>query len=441
MDDVTAAVLLAGKGLAEGTKLVMNGVGSIVRYLGGNTPDMRNQRRRGITEYKPSEMGGFFPPEELPEDTVISGGRREERAEAVEAFCLLSAYHRIPTVLLHISNQHLEQRMTDAFGNTGLLCQVNPLSPCYEPFFRKDKREIGQMILESAPKELEIKSSLRTYLDGALMYLEAKKIRPSYALLASCPHGQLFMKVDELIAQNRLSPGQGQIIKQKLMAGQNEYYKLENYFYDLDGQIGPILWKKNISGSLSPVSILDGISRWGILMLDLNAVSDQLLLNLMLAEIRLAVQRGIRLNLVLDSVELSDNDYLKRMIGQHSGRLSLAFSSQDVYAALNADDNLFHVLLGKSGKNIIFSHGSNVSAAKWAEGIGYYEKEEVSWSSQSSRSSQPLQLFPTTSKGQSTNITMKRDYIVRPEEILRMRQREVYIYSRDRNELAHSSLI
>ena len=51
MDDVTAAVLLAGKGLAEGTKLVMNGVGSIVRYLGGNTPDMRNQRRRGITEY------------------------------------------------------------------------------------------------------------------------------------------------------------------------------------------------------------------------------------------------------------------------------------------------------------------------------------------------------------------------------------------------------
>ena len=68
-------------------------------------------------------------------------------------------------------------------------------------------------------------------------------------------------------------------------------------------------------------------------------------------------------------------------------------------------------------------------------------KEEVSWSSQSSRSSQPLQLFPTTSKGQSTNITMKRDYIVRPEEILRMRQREVYIYSRDRNELAHSSLI
>lgn len=442
MDDMTKMMLMVGKGMWGGTKMMLNGVGSLVNRLGGNTPEQRNQRKKGIVEYKPSEIGGFFPPEEMPSNTVISGGSARVRAEAAGAFCQLAAYHQMPVVILHCANQVLEQYIINLFSGTGLLGVVNPLNPCYEPFWNKNRREIGQMVTESAPRDFEIKASLRTYLEGACAFLEAKKVRPTYQLLSNCPHGQLFMKVDEAVMNGKMQPELGQEIKRRLMAGQNEYYKLENYFYDLDSQISTILWRPRRGSQQSqPVNILGTLGKQGILMIDVNSVANQLVLNLMLTEIRMAVQKGIHLACVLDSMEVSDNEYLKRMLEQNAGRFGLALSSQDMYAACNADDNLFNVVLGKSMKNIIFGHSSNISATKWSEGIGYYDKEEVSSSVNKSRSYQPTQFFPTVTSGQSTNISMKREYIVKPEEILRMQEREVYIYTKANNEFAHTTLV
>lgn len=442
MDEMTKMMLMMGKGMWGGTKLMLNGVGNLMKHLGGNTPERRNQRNRGIVEYKPSEIGGFFPPEETPSNTVISGGADRVRAEAVGAFCQLAPYHQMPVVILHCANQALEQYMLNLFSGTGLMGVINPLNPCYEPFYGKNRREIGQMVVESAPRDFEIKANLRTYLEGACAFLEAKKVRPSYQLLSTCPHGQLFMKVDDAVMTGKMDVNLGQEIKRRLMAGQSEYYKLENYFYDLDAQLSTILWRKQRAGQQTPpVNILGTLANRGILMIDVNSVANQLVLNLMLTEIRMALQRGINLACVLDSVEVSDNEYLKRMLEQNAGRFGLALSSQDMYAACNADDNLFNVVLGKSMKNIIFGHSSNVSATKWSEGIGYYDKEEVSHSYNKSKSYQPIQFFPTTTSGQSTNISMKREYIVKPEEILRMQEREVYIYTKVNNEFAHTTLI
>lgn len=443
MDDFTKMMLMMGKGMWGGTKLMLNSMGALANRLSGNTPEQRNARKRGVTEYKPSEIGGFFPPSEAPGNTVISGGNDEIRAEAVGAFAQLAAYYQMPVVIIHSGNQILEQYMLKLFQGTGLVGIINQMNPCYEPFYGKNSREICQMIMESAPKEFEMKMNVRTYIEGMCAFLAAKGRKPHYRLLSSCPHGQMFVKVDEAMQNGLMTQEQGQAIKMRLMAGQNEYYKIENYFYDLEMQIGPVLWKHlpAVQGqNMPPVSISGTLANQGILLLDVCSVSNQILLNLMLSEIKLADQKGIRLACVLDSLEVGDNEYLKKMIEQNS-KCSLAFSSEDVYAACNADEKLFHILIGKSVKSVIFRHGSNVSATKWSEGIGSYDKEEVSHSYSKGKTSSPIMLFPSVSSTQSMNVSMKREYIVKPEDIIRMGNREAYIYSRSANELAHTELV
>lgn len=444
MDEFTKMMVLMGKGMWGGTKLMLNGMGALANRLTGNTPEQRNARSRGVTEYKPSEIGGFFQPSEAPGNTVISGGDEQTRAEAVGAFCQLAAYYQIPAVVIHSGNRILEQYILNLFAGTGMVGIINGMNPCYEPFYGKKSREICQMIMESAPKDFEMKMNVRTYIEGMCAYLAAKGLKPHYRLLATCPHGQMFLKVDEAVQNGTMTPEQGQNIKSRLMAGQSEYYKVENYFYDLEMQIDNLLWRylPAVPGQnkMQPVSILGTLGNRGILVLDVGSVSNQILLNLMLSEIKLAIQKGNPLACVLDSLEVGDNVYLKKMIEQNS-RCSLAFSSQDVYAACNADEKLFNTLIGKSVKNVIFRHSSNVSATKWSEGIGSYDKEEVSHSYSRGKTSNPIMLFPSTTSTQSMNVSMKREYIVKPEQIIRMKNREAYIFSRSVNELAHTELI
>ncbi len=441
MSDYTSLMLMMGKGVAQSTKVMARGAGGLLRRVTKNTPERRNMQRRGVTEYKPSELGGFFPPEETVDQMVASGGSDKLRAETIEAYTELALYKQTPVVILHNGDRVLEQYMMTVLGPTGLLGVINSMNRKYEPFVGKNSRIIGQMIAESAPKDLEIKANVRSYIEGMCRFLQSRKAVPTYQMLSSCPHGQMLLKVDEAVMNQTLSQAQGQEIKMRLMAGQNEYFKIENYFYDLEMQIDPILWRYQKGNREKPVNILSSLHNNGALMIDVGSSGNQILLNLLLAEMRVARQQGQRVICVLSGLDISDNEYLRHMLEQSSGNLAIAMVSRDVYASCNADDRLFHLLIGKSMKNIIFSHSSNVSATKWAEGIGSYDKEEASYSYSKGKSHAPMQIFASTSSNEGVSISMKREYIVKPEEILRMQEREAYIYTKAANELAHTMLV
>ncbi len=441
MGDYTSLMLMMGKGVAESTKLMARGAGGFLRRVTKNTPEHRNMKRRGVTEYKPSELGGFFPPEEVADYMVVSGGSDKLRAETIEAYTELALYRRTPVIILHNGNRVLEQYMMTVLGPTGLLGMINSTNRKYEPFVGKNSRTIGQMIAESAPKDLEIKANVRSYIEGMCRFLQSRKAVPTYQMLSTCPHGQMLLKVDEAVMKGTLSSVQGQEIKMRLMAGQNEYFKIENYFYDLEMQIDPILWRYQKGNNEKPINILSTLKNNGALMIDVGSSGNQMLLNLLLSELRVAQQQGNQMVCVLSGLDISNNEYLQHMLEQSSSKCKIAMVSRDVYASCNADDRLFNLLIGKSMKNIIFSHSSNVSATKWAEGIGSYDKEEASYSYSKGKSHSPMQLFASTSSNQGMSISMKREYIVKPEEILRMQEREVYIYTKATNELAHTMLV
>lgn len=441
MSDYTSLMAMMGKGVVESTKLMVRGANNLLQSVTKNTPEHRNMKRRGITEYQPSEIGGFFPLDEIADQMVVSGGNDKIRAEAIEAYVQLALYRQTPVIILHNGDRILEQYMMTILGSTGLLGLVNSMNKKYEPFVGKDSRTIGQMICESAPKDLEIKANIRSYIEGMCRFLQSRKAVPTYQMLSTCPHGQMIFKVDEAVMNGRLSQTRGQEIKMRLIAGQNEYYKIENYFYDLNMQIDPILWRYNKGNKEKPVNIFSALKQKGVLMVDVGSSSNQMLINLLLSELRIALQQGHQMACVLSGIDISDNEYLQHMLEQSSGKCKMAVISRDVYTSCNADERLFHLLLGKSMKNIIFTHSSNVSATKWAEGIGSYDKEETSYSYSQGKSRSPTQFFATTSSNQSKSISIKREYIVKPEEILRMEEREAYIYTKVTNELAHTMLV
>lgn len=96
-----------------------------------------------------------------------------------------------------------------------------------------------------------------------------------------------------------------------------------------------------------------------------------------------------------------------------------------------------YTLLGNSFENIIMQHGSAVSAEEWSKAIGFYEKTETTTTISRGKTKGGFSLFPSYNDNKSLAYAIKREPIVKSEEILRMSNNEMYIYDRSLNQLVH----
>ena len=417
---------------------IWNGTCGLINLLTGNTVEGRNQRRKGIQEYQPSEIGGFFQENSDLDNMVISGGTKEKRVEAIEAYINLSCYFDSATLILHANDYELEKAIEQKYGGTGRLVVINGRNPCLDPFYGLTSREIGQLIKESADKDDEIKSNVLTYLDGLTEYLYSKGAVPSYELFQTCPYMELYQKTDDLVAQRILTQVQGDRIKSKLMAGQSEYYKLDSYFSTLDSEMGGIAYRRGNGGS--PVNLSNEMKNKKIVLINVGMDSNRLLIDLLLTRIKQLNAQSIPFSCVIDELSVSGNQKLENWLKGASDFCKRVVSAADVYAMCGANENVFNALIGNSRNNIILKHTSASSAKKWSETIGYYEKEEVSTTRSHGKDYSPYSLFPGSSTSSGSSISMKQDYIVKPEEILRMDSDEAYIYKGTTSELIHTRL-
>ena len=103
---------------------------------------------------------------------------------------------------------------------------------------------------------------------------------------------------------------------------------------------------------------------------------------------------------------------------------------------------MFASVVGKSLKTIIYKHTSGLTCGKWAEAIGYYEKKEITNTYTSGSNYQSMfTIIPGQLNTNTMNINLKREYIVRPEEISHMSKNEVFIIDSINDELAHTFII
>ena len=392
---------------------------------------------RGVTEYKPSQIGGFF--QAPPEKAVISGGDGFMRARTLDAITYAACVNNLPVVVLHEANRPLESMLQTTLAGTGRLVVINQSNPLYEPFAGLTDNEISKLIMDAAPKDFDIKPNAKYYMDGMLSYLRARKSAPSLNAFVKCPHTDLFNRVDALAAGGTITDVKGQEIKSRLMSGQSECYKLESYFSSLDDEFDSILSRKSAPNQQS---ITKAIADGRVITVDVTSNVNKLLINVLITQIKYAIGKGKYVSFIADELSTENNELFGHLIRTHSDKCKMTVSSRDLFAMCGGDEKMFHTLIGNSGKIVIFGHASGASAAKWAEAIGYYDKTETSTSYSTGKSRQTMfQLFPGSNRTSTTNYNIKREYIIKPEQINRMQPNEVYIYDSFGTELAHTRLI
>jgi len=398
--------------------------------------DRVNSINRSIVEYKPCEVGAFFEPNNGVYNALISGGNSRIRTSAIVAQVFCAVRNGFPVIVLHEGNHLLEQRLHNHFFGMGRYVEISSKNPCFEPLFGLSEIEISNQVIETAPKDYDIKYNIRYYIDGLSALLKASGKNLSFKLFSTCPHPLIFDKVDDLENRGIINDRYAQEIKSKLMMGQSENFKLDTFFADLKMEIDPLLYKSK--RGVRPVSIISSLKSNSILCFDLLSVTNKLLLNTVMYQLKLALTKGMHYQIVIDSIPIDSNESYAAYIRSPSDKVCKTISSDDFYSMVGGDDKVFSSVVGNAQILIIMNHPSGHSATKWSEIFGQYDKFEESYSTSRGGSRKtPLSLMISPNYNRTVSVSKNRDYIVKPETISRLSNGEAYVLSAALGELAH----
>lgn len=128
----------------------------------------------------------------------------------------------------------------------------------------------------------------------------------------------------------------------------------------------------------------------------------------------------------------------KKILTEKTDKCKVVACGSDMLSVYGGDDKVFHTVVGNAEQIVLRGHSSGVTCSKWAETIGHYDKDEESQFFQKGRMQHsPFQLFAGSNIASTKTYNIKREYIVKPEVINRMRQNEIYFYSHSQNSMIY----
>ncbi len=412
----------------------LNGVKEVFSI--GSTLDRMNQGIDGVVNYKSCSVENFFESQYGTINTIVSGGSDDIRFKVLRAHIAIAINDGFPVIVLHQGNPYIGSRLRNEFGGVVETNIVDIGSACYDPFYDLDGGAISELVMGAAPKSFDIKHNAKYYIEGVVELLKKSKKKPYFNLLATCPHTTLFDKIDDLVGKNQISDSDGQEIKSKLMIGQSESAKIESYFYTLQTQIQPFLYRTK--SREKPVNVRKNISNKELLVINIGNIANELYVNVLIEELKRAIAYGSSAAVVLDSISIVGNDKLKELIMGLSGQVRFTVIGDDVVALSGSDEQLFTTLVGRAKKIVVLSHNAGTSAVKWSQVFGEHDKQEQSYSvSKGGSYNSPIPFMASPNYNKQVNYNWKREYIVKPEKIMNLGYGEAFVYSGDINELAH----
>lgn len=412
----------------------LNGVKEVFSI--GSTLDRMNQGIDGVVNYKSCSVENFFESQYGTINTIVSGGSDDIRFKVLRAHIAIAINDGFPVIVLHQGNPYIGSRLRNEFGGVVETNIVDIGSACYDPFYDLDGGAISELVMGAALKSFDIKHNAKYYIEGVVELLKKSKKKPYFNLLATCPHTTLFDKIDDLVGKNQISDSDGQEIKSKLMIGQSESVKIESYFYTLQTQIQPFLYRTK--SREKPVNVRKNISNKELLVINIGNIANELYVNVLIEELKRAIAYGSSAAVVLDSISIVGNDKLKELIMGLSGQVRFTVIGDDVVALSGSDEQLFTTLVGRAKKIVVLSHNAGTSAVKWSQVFGEHDKQEQSYSvSKGGSYNSPIPFMASPNYNKQVNYNWKREYIVKPEKIMNLGYGEAFVYSGDINELAH----
>lgn len=412
------------------------GISGFLRSLMMTSTDRINAWNRGIIEYQPCSIDAFFTPDRGVYNAVISGGENKMRVKAMAAQAICAVKNNFPVVILHEGNYELEDQIRNVFGGNDKFVEVNNDTSCFEPLFSLNELEIANQIMETASELYDMGWKARYYIEGIGEYLKKSGKNLSFNMFSTCPHAQMFEKVENLRMQGGINDIEEQQIKSKLMKGQSEIDKLDTYMASLKMEMGDLRY---IPGNgQQPINIISALNDAEIICIDIASAMNKLLLNTLVFQLKLALSKGIRYTLIVDSISLNANEAFANYLKAPTDRICTLIAADDFYSMVGGDEKAFNALMGRCQIAVVMSHTSGNSATKWAEIFGQYDKYETSYSrAKGSSKRTPFSLFASPYQNNTVNINERREYVVKPEKIMRMGYGEAYVLTSARGELAH----
>lgn len=397
--------------------------------------EKNNEARRNITKYDQSDIEGFIERDQYVGSYVISGGDSHNRSKAAASVVACSLDQNIPVIVLHEGNLDLQNQVSIATSFTNNKVIIGKNTSVYDPFYNRTNQEICNLIINSAQSSSGISAIGQQYIIGVTEFIKSKNIPPFCEMFVRCPHDFLFEKIDEAEQQGYITDQKAIQIRNQLMQGQNERANVQAFFSQLAYQGAGILSNKGSRNAA--VNIRTAVAHNGMLMLDIGSSTNDILLNLLMNEIKEVLSTGKQIMLVLDGININSNELLSKVIKSLSARCLTTIMADDVYSMLGADDNLFHSFVGNASKCIVFSHTMGVSCNKWSEVFGYYDVDKVSQNIGTNKNYQWGYGFGSSN---SISVATNREFIVKPEELARLAPMEVYILDRNARELAYTTI-
>lgn len=394
-----------------------------------------NENRKNITHYEPSDIEAFIERDPQIGSYIISGGLEKYRVRSAVAVVACSLSQDIPTIVLHEGNELLQsdiELLTANYGNKDILTNS---SFAYDPFYNRSNQEICHLIANSTGRQILIGALGQQYILGMAEFIERKAKRPYIDMFLRCPYDTLIDRINYDQQSGKLTVQEATVIRNQLIQGQNEQPNVQSFFSQLTYQGAGVLARKNNRSSL--INIRETVNNHGLIMIDIGSSTNEILLNLIMNEIKEVLAHGKKVMLVLDGININANELLADIVKSLSSRCLITFLSDDAYSMLGSDDNLFHSFVGNACKCIVFSHSVGITCNKWSEVFGYYDEDKIS---RTAGNSQNFQWGYGTGTTHTINVTSERSPVVKPEEIARMPRNAVYILDRNLQELAYTTL-
>lgn len=407
-----------------------------------------NISRRGVTQYKPSQIGGFVEPDINTGKVVCSGDAPDLRSEVIVSLCVAATNAGIPVIVLHQGDSALNNMFQTVYQNHPSYIEVGPAGKRFDPLFQLSDSQISKIMVDTAPQKYALTCDGEAYIDVLTGFLSGKGRTITLKGLFECPHNRLPALLSSAASKNTLSPAIVQSLQTSLAQGQKESHKVKAYLKELYDECFPLL-PSSKSDYVNCISIFQAVAQKAVMCLDIISDGNILLLRILAEQLQLLLRRRVPFFVILYNIAIKDDNSIRKIISTKSAGFGCAIAGDDLLSLCDGNEKLFNSILGDSKKWFVFHHSSGISAKNWSAAFSEYQKIDTTvnygrgygkgsgYGFGGSLLRGGMNWNRNKNTHQGVSYTNKDEAVIRGEEIQRLPNRGGYVYTADTREIAY----
>lgn len=111
-------------------------------------------------------------------------------------------------------------------------------------------------------------------------------------------------------------------------------------------------------------NVIQAVSEQKILVIDISPNVNNLLVNVLLSQIRQVVSKGSNMVLIMDELTSSGNELMKKILCERTEKCKLISCSGDACSMSDGDEKTFSTVVGNCEDIIILGHSSGATCTK-----------------------------------------------------------------------------